>query len=63
MNPDPPSPPPSVTAEVFAKWRSPMRGSENPQRLNNPFWEWMVQSGVSAYEANTLLNGPSPFDA
>jgi len=26
-------------------------------------WEWMVQSGVSAHEANTLLNGPSPFDA
>jgi len=42
-------PDPSVTAEVFREWRSPRFGRSNPERLNNPLWDWLVRSGWSAY--------------
>ena len=42
-------PDPSVTAEVFREWRSPRYGRSNPERLNNPLWEWLVASGWTAY--------------
>ena len=42
-------PDPSVTAAVFHEWRSPRYGRSNPERLNNPLWEWLVRSGWSAY--------------
>ena len=42
-------PDPSVTAEIFREWRSPRFGRSNPERLNNPLWEWLVRSGWSAY--------------
>jgi hypothetical protein len=42
-------PDPSVTDEAFREWRSPRFGRSNPERLNNPLWEWLVRSGWSAY--------------
>ena len=41
----------SVTSEVFREWRSPRFGSSNPERLNNPLWEWLIESHWSAYAA------------
>lgn len=56
-------PGPEVTPELFREWRSPRFGRSNPERLNNPVWQWLVRSGISAYSANKRLNGPSPFKA
>ena len=50
--------PSSVTADLFEKWRSPIRASGNPDRMNNPVWEWLIETRLSAYQANALLNGP-----
>ena len=57
------APPAGVTPEVFEAWRSPRDGSANPERMNNPLWEWLIECRLSAYQANEILNGPSPFDA
>ena len=57
------TPPVSVTADVFQKWRSARRGSANPQRMNNPLWEWLIECRFSAYAANKALNGPTSIDA
>src|SRR5438046_2449670 len=35
---------PTVTRELFLKWRSPRFGTLNPQRMNNPVWEWLAKS-------------------
>lgn len=50
---------PAVTSELFLAWRSPRLGTSNPQRMNNPVWEWLIRSGVDAYHATKRLNGPS----
>ncbi len=46
-------PPPSVTDALFRAWRSPRFGRSNPERLNNPVWEWLIESGWSAYAATS----------
>lgn len=53
----------SVTPELFKAWRSPRFGRSNPERMNNPVWEWLVRCRVSAYWANKEFKGPSSFDA
>jgi hypothetical protein len=58
-----PTPPPQITPDLFGKWRSPRRGSANPEQMSNPLWEWLIDSGLSAYQANKALSGPSPFAA
>jgi len=42
----------------FEKWRSPIRGASNPQRMDNAFWHWCIRNPVSAYEANQNFDGP-----
>jgi len=53
----------SVTAKLFKQWRSPRLGRSNPERMNNPVWEWLVRCRVNAYGANKWFEGPSSFDA
>lgn len=57
------TPPPAVTPEQFAEWRSPRRGLNNPQPLSNAVWAWLVHSRLSAFQANESLHGPSSFEA
>jgi hypothetical protein len=45
-------PGPEVTPELFRVWRSPRLGAQNPERLTNPVWDWLVRSRVSAYTAS-----------
>ena len=54
--------PRNVTPELFEKWRAPVRGATNPQRMDNPIWEWLVRTRLSAYQANELMNGPSSME-
>lgn len=54
---------PSVTRELFVKWRSPRFGTDNPERMNNPIWEWLVKTRINAYLATERLSGPSAMDA
>lgn len=55
--------PATVTKELFSGWRSPRRGSINPDDMTNDIWRWLANSRISAYQANELLKGPSSFDA
>jgi hypothetical protein len=54
---------PAVTPELFREWRSPRRGTANPERMNNPVWEWLVKSRLSAFQANERMQGPEPMAA
>ena len=45
-------PGPSITSELFREWRSPRFGTSNPDRMNNPVWEWLIESKWSAYSAS-----------
>ncbi len=54
---------PAVTRELFLQWRSPRLGTANPERMNNPVWEWLVKHRINAYQATQRLNGPSAIDA
>ncbi len=53
----------AVTPELFREWRSPRFGQFNPERMNNPVWEWLVRSNLNAYLATEQFNGPSAEDA
>ena len=53
----------AVTPELFALWRSPRRGGDHPERMDNPVWDWLIRTGVNAYQGNERFGGPSPFDA
>ncbi len=49
---------PLPTQSDFHHWRNPRRGTLNPERMDNPFWHWSVQTRESAYAANKKFNGP-----
>lgn len=53
----------AITPELAAAWRAPRFGTENPQRMNNPLWEWLVKTRIDAYDARKRFGYPSPFDA
>src|SRR3954465_14529478 len=57
------APDPAVTPELFREWRSPRFGRTNPERMNNPVWEWLVKSRIDAFNANENLNGPDSLEA
>ncbi|TLD71153.1 hypothetical protein FEM03_09595 [Phragmitibacter flavus] len=52
----------AITPEVVAKWWSPRFGETNPQRMNNPLWEWLVRTRMHAYNARERFGFPSPWD-
>lgn len=53
----------AITPEVAAAWRTPRFGTANPQRMNNPLWEWLVKTRIDATAARARFGYPSPFDA
>jgi hypothetical protein len=54
---------PAVTRESFLKWRSPRIGKTNPERMNNPVWEWLIKSGIDAYHATQRFDEASTVHA
>lgn len=52
---------PTFGKDVFLEWRSPKRGNANPQRLNNPVWSWLIQTGESSYSLNDHFDGPNSY--
>jgi len=57
------TPDPSITRDLFLKWRSPRLGASNPELMTNPVWDWLVRSKANAYQATQRFNGPSAMDA
>ena len=57
------TPPASITPEMFRKWRTPVRGTLNPQPMTNPLWTWLIESRLSAYHVNELFSGDSATSA
>ena len=55
-------PGPEISLELFRVWRSPRVGTENPERLTNPVWDWLVRSRVSAYSASQQFGGREAGD-
>ena len=41
------TPPDGVTPKIFKEWRSPRYGTSNPERMNNPLWEWLIESKLA----------------
>lgn len=56
-------PDPSITRELFLKWRSPRPGSSNPEPMTNRVWDWLVRSKLNAYQATQQFDGPSAMEA
>ncbi len=47
------------TKREFLKWRSPVRGKKNPQRMDNPLWHWCIRNPESsAYDVARAYDGP-----
>ena len=53
----------AITPELALEWRAPRFGTENPQRMNNPLWEWLVKTRLDADFAEDSFGYPSSFDA
>ncbi len=41
-----------ISQELFEEWRKPRFGSSNPTLSNNPVWNWLIKTKISAWEAN-----------
>lgn len=54
----------AITPEIVAEWWKPRFGTSNPERMNNPLWEWPIRTRIDAYEAADHFGYPetSPFD-
>lgn len=48
----------AITPEIVAQWWKPRFGSRNPERMNNPLWEWLVRTRVEAYAAADRFGYP-----
>jgi hypothetical protein len=59
--------PMQITREIFDQQRRPRCGTENPERIQVPFWEWMIRGGDESIrdqdEAAVLREGKlkSPY--
>ncbi len=53
----------NVTAEEFQTFRTRRFGAQNPEVMNNPFWEGMIVSGVNAYLAEVKSLGSRDYAA
>jgi hypothetical protein len=47
--------------EVFDVWRSPREGNDNPTRMDNPVWAWLVRNRISAYAAVDAYGAPGGY--
>ena len=52
-----------VSMDDFRKFRSPYFGTANPEMVNNPFWEGMIRSGLTAYQAEVKIEGERDYGA
>ena len=48
-----------ITRDLFMEWRSPRPGSANPERMNNPVWEWLIRTRVDAFQAGDWFKSES----
>lgn len=56
-------PAPAISREEYLAWRATRLGDANPTPLGNPLWHWLVRTRWSAFQANEIFKGPSPFDS
>ena len=52
-------PGPEITKALFKKWRNARRGTSHAEKMNNPVWQWLIQTRISAYQANQHFHGPT----
>jgi hypothetical protein len=50
----------AVSAEEFRRACTRRFGTANPERISEPFWEAMIRTGVSAYQAAMVFDPESP---
>jgi len=65
--------PTNISLEQFHQWRTPHRGTANPEVMTNDVWVWIIgekrdeeeylSTYLSAYQVNELFQGPSSMDA
>lgn len=53
----------SIAPEAFRQWRNPRYGTNNPERMDNPFWKWLIKTRNIAHQTNEAFNGPSSSDS
>lgn len=53
-----PTPPASIGRDLFSQFRSPRRGSGNPERMTNPVWLWAVEQRLDGWALNIAFDGP-----
>jgi len=51
-----------VSLDEFELHRSRVFGKQNPEAMNNPFWEGMIRAGVSAYQPGQMFEVGNKFD-
>lgn len=56
-------PGPEVTPALYKKWRDARRGVVHAGKMNNPVWDWLILTRVSAYTANHHFQGPDSLSA
>lgn len=54
--------PREITPELFAAWRSPRLGAANPERLDNPVWNWLIRTKINAYSASKRMGEFNAFE-
>lgn len=52
----------AISEEEFRRGRTRVFGTANPEQMRQPFWEWMIRSGISGYEAAQSFDPGSTHD-
>jgi len=49
---------PRFDRATFLAWRAPRVGTDNPSRMDNPVWTWLVHTRLCGFRANEAMDGP-----
>ena len=58
-----PVPPADIGPELFLQFRSPRRGSGNPEPMTNPVWVWSIEHNRDGWSTNGAFDGPPSEEA
>jgi hypothetical protein len=51
----------SLPAEIaladYLQWRAPRFGTQNPERLDNPVWDWSIRANLGAEDSDIIFLG------
>lgn len=55
--------PAEITLADYMQWRAPRFGTQNPERMNSPVWDWSIRANLDAEDGDMIFLGRETDDS